>query len=346
MMTTRRAFIGAGSVLAAAVLAACADEAPQVSAASSAPSAAPVLDSERLVAVLERIQKGLDAADAAKDPESLNGFLTGPAARVRAESYTLATTAGDDTRIRQLRTTSQASAVGLTNEFPRTAITVTEGTDTSNVPLLLALTQADARSDYQLWGWVQVFGGATVPRTASAAAGSQQIAADDPSLAATPQAVLEAYVDALNNPEGANGTAFADDQLRQQVARERANDVSAAGEVSVQAAAGTDGFQGLATAEGGAVVMTTLTVTTTFKKTVAGGKITLQSGDIGPMLGDNKEVVGTVTAAYDAMVAFHIPAAGGGQATVLGAEIVLAKVDRDDSQAPTPAPTATATANR
>ncbi|WP_235984912.1 hypothetical protein [Actinomyces trachealis] len=342
-MTSRRGFIGASSLLAAAVLAACSEKAPHVAAPSGEPTVNPVLDSERLVTVLERIQKGADAADATKDPKALTGYLTGPAARVRAESYTLATTVADDKRVRVLKTTSQASAVGLTQDFPRTAITVTEGTDTSNVPLLLALTQEDARSDYQLWGWVQVFGGATFPKTATAASGSKQITADDASLAATPQAVLDAYVDALNNPQGTNGTAFADDQLRQQVARDRATDVSAAGEVTVQAAAGSDGFQGLATSDGGAVVITTLTVTTTFKRTTAGSKLTLSS-DIGIMLGDNKEVVGTVTATYDAMVAFSIPAAGGGQATTLGAEVVLAKVERDDSQAPSPAPSASASA--
>lgn len=342
MMTSRRTFIGATSALAASFLAGCSQEAPHVSAPQVSDGPNPVLDSDRLLVVLERIQQGIDTADASKDATALEGYLTGPAARVRGELYDLATKVGDDTRVRALSTTSQASAVGLTTGFPRVAITVTEGTETTNVPLLLALTQEDARSDYELWGWVQVFGGATVPKTASAAVGSEQVDAEDPSLVATPQAVLDAYVDALNNPEGDNGTAFADDPLRQQVARDRAVDVAAAGEVSVSATAGADGFQGLATSEGGAVVLTSLSFTTTFKKTVAGSKLTL-SGDIGTLLGDNPEVAGTVSATYDTMVAFHIPAAGGDQPTVLGAEVVLAKVERDDSQAPaTPSATASA----
>ncbi len=342
MMTNRRTFVGATSVLAAAVLAGCSQEVPHVSAQQGPSAPNPVLDSDRLVVVLERVQQGIDAADASKDAAALEGYLTGPAARVRGEFYDLATKVGDDERVRALSTTSQASAVGLTSSFPRVAITVTEGTDTTNVPLLLALTQEGARSNYELWGWVQVFAGATVPKTASAAVGSEQVGAEDPSLVSTPQAVLDAYVDALNNPEGENGTLFADDPLRQQVARDRATDVSAAGEVSVSATAGTDGFQGLATSEGGAVVLTTLSFTTTFKKTVAGSKLTL-SGDIGTLLGDNQEVAGTVSATYDTMVAFHIPTAGGDQPTVLGAEVVLAKVERDDSQAPAE-PTATASA--
>ena len=54
------------------------------------------------------------------------------------------------------------------------------------------------------------------------------------------------------------------------------------------------------------------------------------------MLGDNASVVGTVTVTYDAMVAFSIPSASeGGQSTVIGLDLVPAKAERDDSQAPT-----------
>ena len=87
-MSTRRVFLsGAVATAVGAALAACAEveqglPAPSVAAT---PSAHPALTSDKLAAVLERIQTGLNAADAAKSPDSLAGYLTGPAARVRAE---------------------------------------------------------------------------------------------------------------------------------------------------------------------------------------------------------------------------------------------------------------------
>lgn len=336
MMTSRRAFMGAATtVLGGALLSACSQGVPEVATPTGTAAAQPVLDSSRLLTILERIQKGLDAADAAKSADGLNGYLTGPAARMRKEAYTLASATGSDSAIQALDTTSQASAVGLTASFPRTVLTVTSGTDTSNVPFLLALTQDTARDPYELWGWAQLFNGVEVPSTATPSVGSDQVGPDATGLVATPQATLAAYVDALNSPDGDNGKAFADDSLRQRVADERAVNLSQAGEVSVTASAGSDGFQGLRTTAGGAIVMTTLTLATTYRLTVAGAGLNV--GDaIGKLLGGDTQVRGTVTATYDVVVAFSIPVSGSdpGVATVLGATMVLAGAQRDDSQAP------------
>ena len=127
------------------------------------------------------------------------------------------------------------------------------------------------------------------------------------------------------------------------VERFRTN-LSSLGEVTVTAAPGQDGFQGLQLEEGdgGALVFTTLTYTVVYKRTVDGSDLTLQ-GDVAALMGGNQKIVGTVTATYDSMVAFAIPKEGSGEkAAILGAETALIKVDRDDSQ--TPAPTAAASA--
>ena len=336
MRTTRRTFMGAASAaLGGAFLAACSQDVPQVDTPTSSATAVPVLDSQRLATVLARIQKGLEAADSAKSSDDLVGYLTGPAARIRGESYTLATASSNDSVIDPLTTTSQAEAVGLTTSFPRTALTVTEGTDTSNVPYLLALTEETARDPYEMWGWAQLFNGVEVPSTATPSVGSAQVGADTTGLIATPEETLAAYVDALNDPSDANGTAFADDALRQRVAAERSPDVSTAGEITVTASAGSDGFRGLLTTDGGAIVMTTLGFDTTYKLTVAGAGMTV-SAQIASLLSGDAAVRGTVTATYDIMIAFSIPPKGGDAAvsTVLGATLVLAGATRDDSQAP------------
>jgi len=337
-MSTRRVFLsGAVAAAVGAALAACTEveqDLPTPSAIAT-PSAHPALTADKLTTILERIQTGLNAADADKSPDSLVGYLTGPAARVRAEEYAIAQATGDDKFVHTFITTSQAGVAGLTTDFPRTALVVTEPAAEGEAPYLLILTQDDARNPYQMWGWARLSGQSQVPTTSTTVVGSESVSADATGLVATPQEVLDAYIDALNNPTGENGTAFADDTLRQRIAAERAIDLGGMGTVTVTAAAGSDGFKGLRTTANGALVMTTVTFSTVYRNTVARSTITV-GGTVAKMLGGNASVVGTVTVTYDAMVAFSIPSASeGGQSTVIGLELVPAKAERDDSQAPT-----------
>lgn len=335
-MSTRRVFLsGAVAAAVGAALAACTEQGIPTPSVTATPSAHPALTADKLTAILERIQTGLNAADASKSPDSLTGYLIGPAARVRAEEYTIAQAAGDDKFVHTFITTSQAGVAGLTADFPRTALVVTEPAAEGEPPYLLILTQDDARSSYQMWGWARLSGRSQVPTTSTTVVGSESASADATGLVATPQEVLDAYIDALNNPTGENGTAFADDTLRQRIAAERAIDLGGMGTVTVTAAAGSDGFKGLRTTANGALVMTTVTFSTVYRNTVARSTITV-GGTVAKMLGGNASVVGTVTVTYDAMVAFSIPSASeGGQSTVIGLELVPAKAERDDSQAPT-----------
>ena len=337
-MSTRRVFLsGAVAAAVGAALAACTEveqDLPTPSAIAT-PSAHPALTADKLTTILERIQTRLNAADADKSPDSLVGYLTGPAARVRAEEYAIAQATGDDKFVHTFITTSQAGVAGLTTDFPRTALVVTEPAAEGEAPYLLILTQDDARNPYQMWGWARLSGQSQVPTTSTTVVGSESVSADATGLVATPQEVLDAYIDALNNPTGENGTAFADDTLRQRIAAERAIDLGGMGTVTVTAAAGSDGFKGLRTTANGALAMTTVTFSTVYRNTVARSTITV-GGTVAKMLGDNASVVGTVTVTYDAMVAFSIPSASeGGQSTVIGLDLVPAKAERDDSQAPT-----------
>ncbi|MBO3724910.1 hypothetical protein J5X07_07695 [Actinomyces bowdenii] len=345
MMTSRRAFLAGGTVCALSLtLAACSQDKPTATTPTATGSAAAesVLSPEKLTAVLERIKSGMDAADAEKKPELLAGYAEGPAVRVRTAEYALASATKDDAHIQVLpATTSQTSSAGVTLDFPRVAINVTDAPAEKIAPFLMALRQNSARDNFQLWAWVQLFPGVKVPAIDSPLSGTEQVMADSEGLAVTPQAALDAYVDALNNPDGDNGKAFADDPLRQQVAAQRGIDFGELGQVTVTAAAGSDGFLGLRTDDGGAIVVTTLTYATLYKRTVDGADLKIESHP-GALLGDNTSVIGTVTATYEAMVAFSIPPEGGqGGAIALGADTILAKVERDDSQAP--APTATPT---
>ena len=345
MKPTRRALLSAGGASALALsLAACSKSQPKTAQtqASGTPIAEPVLNDKQLSEILQRVQTGLAAADKEKNADKLKEVMSGPAARIRAAEYATASASGNNDFIHPMTTTIQGGGVGQTAGFPRNAAAASEGAS----PSLISLEQNSARDQFKVWAWVQGFSEKkNIPvLTKQSAQRAKQVTADSAGLVTTPKAALDAYVDALNHPEGENGKAFPDDLLRQKVQAARTTNLSSLGEVTVTATAGKDGFQGLQMEEGdgGALVFTTLTYTVVYKRTVDGSDLTLQ-GDVAAHMGGNQKIVGTVTATYDSMVAFSIPKEGSkDKVAVLGAETALMKVDRDDSK--TPAPTASASA--
>ena len=345
MKPTRRALLSAGGASALALsLAACSKSQPKTAQtqASGTPIAEPVLNDKQLSEILQRVQTGLATADKEKNADKLKEVMSGPAARIRAAEYATASASGNNDFIHAMSTTIQGGGVGQTVGFPRNAAAASEGAS----PSLISLEQNSARDQFKVWAWVQGFSEKkNIPvLTKQSAQRAKQVTADSTGLVSTPKAALDAYVDALNHPDGENGKAFPDDLLRQKVQAARTTNLSSLGEVTVTATAGKDGFQGLQMEEGdgGALVFTTLTYTVVYKRTVDGSDLTLQ-GDVAALMGGNQKIVGTVTATYDSMVAFSIPKEGSkDKVAVLGAETALMKVDRDDSK--TPAPTASATA--
>ena len=345
MKPTRRALLSAGGASALALsLAACSKSQPKTAQtqASGTPIAEPVLNDKQLSEILQRVQTGLATADKEKNADKLKEVMSGPAARIRAAEYATASASGNNDFIHPMTTTIQGGGVGQTVGFPRNAAAASEGAS----PSLISLEQNSARDQFKVWAWVQGFSEKkNIPvLTKQSAQRAKQVTADSTGLVSTPKAALDAYVDALNHPDGQNGKAFPDDLLRQKVQAARTTNLSSLGEVTVTATAGKDGFQGLQMEEGdgGALVFTTLTYTVVYKRTVDGSDLTLQ-GDVAALMGGNQKIVGTVTATYDSMVAFSIPKEGSkDKVAVLGAETALMKVDRDDSK--TPAPTASATA--
>ena len=345
MKPTRRALLSAGGASALALsLAACSKSQPKTAQtqASGTPIAEPVLNDKQLSEILQRVQTGLATADKEKNADKLKEVMSGPAARIRAAEYATASASGNNDFIHPMTTTIQGGGVGQTVGFPRNAAAASEGAS----PSLISLEQNSARDQFKVWAWVQGFSEKkNIPvLTKQSAQRAKQVTADSAGLVTTPKAALDAYIDALNHPDGENGKAFPDDLLRQKVQAARTTNLSSLGEVTVTATAGQDGFQGLQMEEGdgGALVFTTLTYTVVYKRTVDGSDLTLQ-GDVAALMGGNQKIVGTVTATYDSMVAFSIPKEGSkDKVAVLGAETALIKVDRDDSK--TPAPTASASA--
>ena len=207
MKSTRRAFLSAGGASALALgLTACSKSRPKPgqTLASGTPIAEPVLNDKQLDDILQRVQAGLDDADKEKNADKLKEVLSGPAARIRAAEYATASASGSNDYIHPLSTKSQGGGVGQTVGFPRNAAVASEGAS----PSILSLEQNSARDQFKVWAWVQGFSvQKSIPvLTKQTAQRAKQVTADSAGLVSTPQAVLAAYVDALNSLYGQSST--------------------------------------------------------------------------------------------------------------------------------------------
>lgn len=334
MRTTARAALAAAAI--SVTLAACGPEpVPEPLGVSTSDAPAAVVDQEQLDGILAAVTETLVAADAAADAEQLGDRVTGPARAMREAEYELARTSEGAYTVTPLVAAAQVAIVGATDGWPRVVQVVTTIPEGANLPRLITLVQSDPRANYQLWSWSRLLPGAEMPATVTPATGSPVVPPDADTLLASPQEVLEWYVDVVNNDESEHAASFADDELRDLLDRELASlseGAAEAGEVAQSMSLSDYGTFSLGTNDGGAIVVGALQLDVTFTRTIEGS--TLQVGD-SIALGGPTEVVGSHTASYLVSVAFHVPAAGtDNQIRLLGTERVLVGVSRDDSVSP------------
>ncbi|MGM0385031.1 MAG: hypothetical protein ACQERF_03475 [Actinomycetota bacterium] len=334
MRTTVRAALATAAL--SLILSACGPEPvpePLEVPTNEAPGA--VVDQDQLDGILAAVMETLVAADAAAEAEQLGGRVTGPARAMREAEYELARTSEGDYTVTPLVTDAQVAVVGATSQWPRVVQVVTTIPEGANLPRLITLVQADPRADYELWSWVRLLPGTEMPATVNPATGSPVVPADSDTLLASPQEVIERYVDVINDEESEHAGSFADDELRDLFSRELASlseGAAEAGTVEQSVAVSEHGTYALGTNDGGAIVVGAIERDVTFTRTIEGS--TLQVGS-NIALGGATEVEGSHTATYLVALAFHVPAAGGdGQVELLGTERILVGVTRDDSVSP------------
>lgn len=334
-MRTRDRILRAGALAAAAtaVLAGCAIPLPEVEADPVVEGPQPALDEPRTDRVLTAVAEAIAAGDEAADPELLAPRLTGPALTTREAEYALAEATADTdlaTQPQQLTTEPQVVAVSQSEEWPKTIFVYTEIADGMNTPLLIGLQQDDPRADYQMFAWVRLLPEVTTPATAVIAEGSPQVAADDDTLALTPEATVAAYADALHDTESDHADTFAEDLFRTYVTDDRIairSSIDDAGEYSEAYAADEDFTPvSLATSDGGAIVFGAISSQQKYERTIEDSEMTV-GGEIALLAGEEEtiDVETSVTASYYLTVAFYVPPADAEdtQIQVLGAERVL-----------------------
>ncbi len=98
----------------------------------------------------------------------------------------------------ELPTEAQQVVIPTTQTWPRTSFAVSVQPENLQTPRLSVLEQDTARGDYQLWAWVRLLPGVTMPSFADPSIGSEDVAPDDSSLLVTPTDAVAQYADVLN----------------------------------------------------------------------------------------------------------------------------------------------------
>lgn len=315
---------GLAAVLAAAAavaLAGCGADLPQPNPEPAPAVAPPALADSQVDAILADLGSVLTAADAARDPQLLTSRVAGPALAIRSAEYQIATATQDASAVTVIPSAAQAVVVPDSTTWPRTFYVVTEQPEGLASPLLLTLRQADPRSRYVLWSWARLLPGVKMPPTADPEIGSLPLEPDAPGLLVAPKDVAGQYADVLTHGDAsAFAATFAPDAFRSALSTALAaisEAVKDVGSVAETYAAVDGGTTAVATADGGALVISELTTVSTF--TLTSGKLTL-TGDTAALLG-RAEVGSNVAVTYAGAVAFFVPPAGSDQQVqVLAAE--------------------------
>ncbi len=326
------------ALVLAGTLAACAVPVPEFTPPPEETQVYPVLDESRLDRVLAAVNDTLAEADADADKEELTPRVSGRAAQMRGWEYSLAKATKkaeleDPYTPQPLATDPAVAIIAATDDWPRQVMVITDPPEDGNIPLLLALQQESPRDQYSLQGWARLLPGVTTPQTDAAASGSEQLAPDSEGLILTPEETVKAYADVLNKgKDSKHAKKFAEDEYRSLLNEEKkalSESLEVAGKVTQETKQAGPTYA-LSTFDGGAIVLSGMTTEQKYEKTVRQAK--MKVGSLVAAKNDgNSEVDSTLTAVYQHMVAFYVPAEDSeDKIDVLGAERVLSSVKQPE----------------
>lgn len=306
------AVLGATALL----LAGCA-VAPPVPA-PEAPTVAAVVSETQERKILDAVATTVAEHDEPSSAKGLAERVTGPALAMREAELRLAAETGNERWRTDLSTDTQQVVLPSDKGWPRTSYAVQP--DGPIAPALMVFDQASAREQYQLWGYVSLVPGVSLPPFADPGLGSAAVAPDDDaSLVSAPQDALAGYAEVLTDGEAAKGTAaYDDDRLRQELRQLEKSQTEVPGwkttEGKYSFAAKVDestGLRAVRTADGGALVVGGLTSTQTIELGQEGAEI--KADALPPaqqaLLGD-RAVTGRLRTSYQDLVALYVPSAG------------------------------------
>ncbi|MBM7849003.1 hypothetical protein [Arthrobacter roseus] len=287
----------------------------------------PALLESQLVRILESVATAVEQADAARDPEMLEARVDGAAQQLRSANYQVRAKAPDEEPpvavaaeplLTQMITTEQ--------DWPRTVVAVTQG-EANEVPQALVLTQAEARSNYQLVSAMQMLPGTTFPKVPAGGTGvAPQAKESGEGLKASPVAALETLADTLTasklkTDDGIAENTFVDDVIESQTATVKSAESKFA-DIKFTHTVVPERTHALRTGDGGAIVFGYLN--NTYASSPKGPGDTLKPKGVVEQLLGKKETEKRIDVQYGQAVMMYIPPKDSGSAIqVIGAAQAL-----------------------
>lgn len=292
----------AALALAAAMATGCAEAIPQTPQAQPIEQF-PALDGERFEAIKADLAKRLTEADQASSVEPLGYRIGGIAKQMRQAQYSHGNASAIPMEVKSTTVTNSPS-------WPRAIITVTASEDGKNV-YVLALTQADAKQQYALTNWAKLLPKQSFPATMKLETGGAPISPDSTDYVVNPNEVVSEYAKMLSGSESKlNADNLADSPVTTRLNSDKSDlqsQMEDAGDVSVTYEAADTPVVTIALADGSALVMGAILVTTQIDK--SGNRIIEVKGEVGDVLGDGGKVTSKAVWKYAVPVVFVVPSA-------------------------------------
>jgi hypothetical protein len=277
-MSAARRTLAAGAALAALLaLAACEIPLPTPSVTPSVEQPGALLEPQS-TAIIRDTLNHLASADAARDPALLAPRVGGDAAVVRDAEYAIAKAGGDDPDA--LPSSLLAVYGPAATDWPRSLVAISSAPDETLTPVIMWWVQDDPRTPYQMREWAHMLPGAVVPAMPNQSIGDDELSLDAEGFSMTPREAIKAYADLLSDGEPEEAT-FAPDTYRERMFASRKALAASAkkrkGTYKDTIEARADEAVVLLTAEGSALVLVPITVTSAF--TVPGAQLSLPKSD-------------------------------------------------------------------
>lgn len=291
----------------------------------SSPAPHPALSEEKLESINSSLFETLATAESSLETDGLTARLSGPALVERRLEYQKKSLLGEATSISHLSDKVKFSAVSQADVYPRLVVEVTEAPEGENLQMLNVLVQPTARHNWTLWGAMKILPASVAPVVSTGETGAVFIDGDNSEgLVASPNAVVDGYIQLNKTRSDANGLTFAEDSFRARLAQGQDKNAEAMkdlGESTIDFARGGQGPFSIRTEDGGALVVAEFNYTTTVRVTRRGGQASIpKNHDIAiAATGEaNKDLSfsGSVAAHYTASLAFYVPPADAKDTTI------------------------------
>jgi hypothetical protein len=309
-------------VAVAAMLGACGGaDVMRPEAGSPDTGAHPVVGVKQAQSVLDAVNAAVARSAQAGDPAKAGARLTGPYREIMVAGQKVSV-ARKTPAPRPPALTGTRLIVPREVGWPRSFVEVGAAPEQAT-PVLRVVTSPDARTPYGLWGDLTMLPAAAVPQVAPVDEGAPALAADAQGFVASPQDVVAHYADVLlRDTASTYAGEFAPDTFRQQIVQRRREEM--AGLKAVASTKTTNAVEppvfAVQSRDGGAIVVAAVRQEYVVTIKATAGAVKVSDADLAALAG-RSQFSRSITRTSLQLVAFDVPAAGGGPVEVIAATV-------------------------